>query len=82
MCPRETTVSLKIHIYTLTRKICVCFIVLEQSQIFLQNKLYMYLEGSIWRRQWHPTPVLAWKIPWTEEPGRVQPMGLLGVGHD
>ena len=25
---------------------------------------------------------LAWKIPWTEEPGRLQPMGLLRVGHD
>ena len=24
---------------------------------------------------------LAWKIPWTEEPGRPQSMGLLGVGH-
>ena len=23
----------------------------------------------------------AWKIPWTEEPGRLQSMGLLGVGH-
>ena len=25
---------------------------------------------------------LAWKIPWMEEPGRLQPMGLLRVGHD
>ena len=25
---------------------------------------------------------LAWKIPWTEEPGRLQSMGFLGVGHD
>ena len=25
---------------------------------------------------------LAWKIPWTEEPGRLQSMGLLGIGHD
>ena len=25
---------------------------------------------------------LAWKIPWTEEPGGLQPMGLLSVGHD
>ena len=25
---------------------------------------------------------LAWKIPWTEEPGGLQSMGLLGVGHD
>ena len=25
---------------------------------------------------------LAWKIPWTEEPGRLQSMRLLRVGHD
>ena len=25
---------------------------------------------------------IAWKIPWTEEPGRLQPMGLQIVGHD
>ena len=26
--------------------------------------------------------ILAWKIPWTEEPGGLQSMGLQGVGHD
>ena len=25
---------------------------------------------------------IAWKIPWTEEPGRLQSMGSQGVGHD
>ena len=25
---------------------------------------------------------LAWKIPWMEEPGGLQSLGLLGVGHD
>ena len=25
---------------------------------------------------------LAWKIPWTEEPGRLQSMGSLGIRHD
>ena len=25
---------------------------------------------------------LAWKIPWMEQPGRLQSMGSLGVGHD
>ena len=25
---------------------------------------------------------LAWKIPWSEEPGRLQAMGSRGVGHD
>ena len=26
--------------------------------------------------------ILAWKIAWTEEPGRLQSMGLQRVGHD
>ena len=25
--------------------------------------------------------ILAWKIPWTEEPGRLQSMGSQRVGH-
>ena len=35
------------------------------------------------RRRWHPhSSTLAWKIPWTEEPGRLQSMGSQRVGHD
>ena len=26
--------------------------------------------------------ILAWKIPWMEEPGRLQSMGLKRIGHD
>ena len=26
--------------------------------------------------------ILAWRIPWTEEPDGLQSMGLLRVGHD
>ena len=26
--------------------------------------------------------ILAWRIPWTEEPGGLQPVGLQRVGHD
>ena len=26
--------------------------------------------------------ILAWRIPWTEEPGRLQAMGLQTIGHD
>ena len=29
----------------------------------------------------HPS-ILAWEIPWTEEPGGLQPMGLQRVGRD
>ena len=26
--------------------------------------------------------ILAWRIPWIEEPGKLQSMGLQKVGHD
>ena len=26
--------------------------------------------------------IVAWKIPWTEEPGKIQSMGSQRVGHD
>ena len=29
-----------------------------------------------------PSSILAWIIPWTEEPGRLQSMGSQRVGHD
>ena len=28
------------------------------------------------------TSILAWRIPWTEEPGGLQSMGLQRVGHN
>ena len=40
---------------------------------------HLFDKGSskLWRRQWQPTPVLLpGKIPQTEEPGRLQSMGL------
>ena len=35
-----------------------------------------------WRRIWQSTHILAWRIPWTEEPGGPQSMGSQRVGHD
>ena len=29
-----------------------------------------------------PRRILAWRIPWTEEPGRLQSIGLQRAGHD
>ena len=34
-----------------------------------------------WRRNWHPLHQEAWRIPWTEEPGGLQSMGLQRVWH-
>ena len=35
-----------------------------------------------WKAMAPHSSTLAWKIPWTEEPSRLQPMGLLRVRHD
>ena len=40
--------------------------------------LFLFLEKAMAPH----SSTLAWKIPWTEEPGRLQSMGLLRVGHD
>ena len=40
------------------------------------------LMKDIQRRQWHPTPVLLPGKSMEEEPGRLQSMGSLRVGHD
>ena len=39
--------------------------------------------GVLWEKAMAPhSGTLAWKIPWTEEPGRPQSMGSLGIRHD
>ena len=36
-----------------------------------------------WRRAWQPhSSILAWRIPWTEEPGGLQSIWLQRVGHN
>ena len=42
----------------------------------------VYPKSLIWTSMAAHSSTLAWKIPWTEEPGRLQSMGSLRVGHD
>ena len=48
-------------------------------------------ETQVWSLGWEDPPekgmathssILAWRIPWTEEPGRLQSMGSQRVGHN
>ena len=50
-----------------------------------KNKILIkvLLTQQLWEKVMAPhSSTLAWKIPWTEEPGRLQSMGLLKVRHD
>ena len=40
-----------------------------------------YVSKIPWRRKWQLT-ILAWEIPWTEEPERIQSMGSQIVRHN
>ena len=47
------------------------------------NILFVGLWGKMMEKAMAPHySTLAWKIPWTEEPGRLQSMGSPRVGHD
>ena len=39
-------------------------------------------EDSLEKEMAVHSSTVAWKIPWTEEPGRLQSMGLQKVGYD
>ena len=41
-----------------------------------------YIERGLEKAMATHSSTLAWKIPWTEEPGRLQSMGSWRVGHD
>ena len=62
---------------------CFCHL---PTFIFLQCSIQNYL---YWESFWLPpeamathSSTLAWKIPWTEEPGGLKSMAALGVRHD
>ena len=40
------------------------------------------LENHLEKEMATHSSTLAWRIPWTEEPGGLQPMGSQKVGHD
>ena len=59
--------------------------VVTLKQNHLQKKsqcLFTHLEVKSEKAMAPHSSTLAWKIPWTEEPGRLQSMGLLRVGHN
>ena len=43
---------------------------------------YLVQEDPLEKGMATHSSILAWKISWTEEPGRLQPMGSHRVGYD
>ena len=62
------------HKQSLTKHQWVC--------IYLSNRIISLTLVPEEKAMAPHSSTLAWKIPWTDEPGGLQSMGLLRVGHD
>ena len=77
-------------VYTLRNTSYLCALLLVSTLhifpvILLSEKMVSYLSLFLLHSEKAMAPhfsTLAWKLPWTEEPGRLQSMGSLRVGHD
>ena len=62
--------------------ICISLLLLLQSQTWLSNFTFTFHFHALEKEMAPHSSTLAWKIPWTEKPGRLRSMGSLRVGHD
>ena len=48
-----------------------------------ETRVQSLVQKDLWEKEMAAhSSILAWKIPWTEEPGRLQSMGSQRVGHN
>ena len=63
--------------------VCILSMCVHAHMCVLNMCMLIYVYAYILEKAMTPhSSTLAWKIPWTEEPGRLQSVGSLGVGHD
>ena len=53
-----------------------------KSQTRVSNLTFTFHFHALKKEMAPHSSTLAWKIPWAEEPGGLQSMGSLRVGHD
>ena len=69
-CTAETNTTLQSN-YTPIKKMCLVDMRIWDLQLLPMEKAMATRSTT-----------LAWQIPWMEDPGRLQSMGSLRVGHD
>ena len=60
----------------------VCVLEMEQQSLDDSTCLKHVLVNILQKEMAIHSSILAWRIPWTEEPGGLQSMGSHRVGHD
>ena len=65
------------HVPSLVAQMVKCLPAMWETQVWSLGQ-----EDSLEKAIATHSSTLSWKIPWTEEPGRLQAMGLQRVRHD
>ena len=69
--------------YMWNLKYCINEPIMKEKQNHrTENRLVVAERLGLEKAMATHSSTLAWKIPWTEEPGRLQSMGFRRVGHD
>ena len=62
---------------------CIIFIILKHLPAVRETWVQsLGWKDTLEKEMATHSSILAWKIPWTEEPSRLQSMGSQRVGHD
>ena len=67
------------------KNVCINIYIYKLNHFIIRQKLTHYKPTILQLMEKAMAPhssTLAWKIPWVEEPGRLQSMGSQRVGHD
>ena len=75
ICARWQLEGVEIGTFPLPLIFCITFVLISHTTSHLYSLPTVKAMAP-------PSSTLAWKIPWTEEPGSLQSMGSLRVGHD
>ena len=67
------------HLLILLSFVCLSVFLSILPSIHPPTQLSIYL---LEKEMATHSSILAWKIPWTEEPGRLQPVGSQRIRHD
>ena len=81
-----TVISQLCHFYynsglTLIVEFQLGFLVFE-SWLFPLKGIWLFLNPQLEYVMASPSSILAWRIPWTEEPGGLKSVGPQRLGHD
>ena len=77
--PKWKVIEVKVLLFQKCEHYLCALSSLDHHQIF---KWEYILDSFFFFFAFSHSSTLAWKIPWTEEPGRLQSMGSPRVGHD